>query len=140
MCYAKVKKVTKSQNDKSYTLYILFTFQHCVFSNVSSNCLPERMQTHTGNICLPFLHCVFSNGLSKHVHKQIHNHTGCICLTFLCHLSLSLESHWLCFYLNLVVQDFDPFLEVCWLFQFSFPTDMLRTSEVTLGLDRKDRN
>ena len=37
-----------------------------------------------------------------------------------------LKSHWLCFYLNLAVQDFYPFLEVWWLWQFSFPTDSLR--------------
>ena len=32
-----------------------------VFSNVSSNCLTVRMQSHTGCICLAFLHRVFSN-------------------------------------------------------------------------------
>ena len=33
----------------------------CEFSNVASNCISERMHSHTGCICLVFLHCVFSN-------------------------------------------------------------------------------
>ena len=37
------------------------TFLHRVFSNESSNGLPERMHSHIGCICLTFLHCVFSN-------------------------------------------------------------------------------
>ena len=39
----------------------LVAFLHSVFSNVPSNCLPERMHNHTGCICLTFLHCVLSN-------------------------------------------------------------------------------
>ena len=55
------------------TLVALFTF-----SNVSSNCLHEGMQNHTGCIILLFLHCESSNGLPR----RVHNHNGCICLTF----------------------------------------------------------
>ena len=105
---------------------ICSTFRHCVFSNVSSNCLAQRMHNHIGCTGVIFLHCVFSNVSPNCLLQRMQNHTGCIYLTFLCHLSLSLESHWLCFYLNLVVQDYDPCLEVCWLLQFLFPTDMLR--------------
>ena len=49
------------QRMKSHTVHINSTFLHCVFSNVSSNCLPERMHNHIGCTCLTFLHCVFSN-------------------------------------------------------------------------------
>ena len=41
---------------------ILLAFLRCVFSNLSSSCLPERMQSHTG---CTFLHCVFSNESSN---------------------------------------------------------------------------
>ena len=33
----------------------------CVLSNVSSNCLPRRMNCQSDYICLTFLHCEFSN-------------------------------------------------------------------------------
>ena len=59
------------------------TFPHCAFSNVSSNCLPERMHTRTGCICLAFLHCAFSNVASNHLLGKMQSHNGCICLTFL---------------------------------------------------------
>ena len=62
-----------------------------VFSNVASDCLPERIHNHIVCICLDFLHCVLSNVSSKHLHKRMHNHTGCICLAFL-HCVFSNES------------------------------------------------
>ena len=34
------------------TLIAFFTFLHCAFSNVSSNCLRRKMYNHTGCICL----------------------------------------------------------------------------------------
>ena len=43
------------------------TFLHCVFSNVSSNGVHERMHNYTGCICLPFLHCAFSNVSSNYL-------------------------------------------------------------------------
>ena len=46
----------------SRTGCICFIFPHHASSNVSSNCLPERMHNHTGCICLTFPHCVFSYG------------------------------------------------------------------------------
>ena len=58
-------------------------FLHCVFWNVSSNGLHERMHSHTDCICLTFLHCVFSNVSSNGVHKRMQSHTDCICWTFL---------------------------------------------------------
>ena len=121
----------------NHTGCICLSFLHCAFSNVSSSCLPEMMQNHTGCICLTFLHCVFSNVSSKNLNQSMHNHTGCICLSFLhcvfsnassnrlrymmhthsscicliflCPLSLSLKRDWLCFYYNLLAQNFDPF-------------------------------
>ena len=59
-----------------------FTFLHCVFSNVSSKCLPESMHIHTGCIYLTFPHCEFSNVSSKRLYKRIQIHIGCICLIF----------------------------------------------------------
>ena len=59
---------------------ICLTFLHCGFSNVSSNCLHQRMHSDTGCICLTFLHCVFSNVSSNRLHKRIHSRIGCIFL------------------------------------------------------------
>ena len=56
---------------------------HCVSSNVSSNCQPERMQNHIGYICLAFLHCVSSNVSSNGLRERMHSRIGCICLAFL---------------------------------------------------------
>ena len=67
----------------SYTGFICFPFPHCVFSNVSSNHLPERMHSHIGCICLTFLHCAFSNVSSKCLPERMHSRIGCICLAFL---------------------------------------------------------
>ena len=39
------------------------------------------MHNHTGCICLIFLHCVFSNVSSNCLHMRMHNHTGSICLS-----------------------------------------------------------
>ena len=61
---------------------ICLTFLHCVFSNVSSNRLPEWMQSHTGCICLAFLQCGLSNVSSNGLHEKMHNHTSCNCLIF----------------------------------------------------------
>ena len=86
---------------------ICLTFLHCVFLNVSLNCLHEMMHSHIGCICLTFLHCVFSNVFSKRVHEQMQSHTGYICLTFLHyvfsnviskHLGHSMHSHIDCIY------------------------------------------
>ena len=53
-------KLLASEDARSHWLH-LFTFLHCAFSNVSSNCLPVRMQSHIDCICSTFPHCVFSN-------------------------------------------------------------------------------
>ena len=65
------------------SLVAFFTFLHCVFSNVSSNRLPEKRRSHIGYICLTFLHCAFSNVSSNGLHEKRHSRIGCICLTFL---------------------------------------------------------
>ena len=64
----------------SNTDYIRLILLHCVFSNVSSNCLPQRMQNYTGGICRTFLHYGLSYVSSKNLDQS---HTGCIFLTFL---------------------------------------------------------
>ena len=57
---------------------------HCVFSDVSSNCLPEHVQSYIGSIFFfTFLHCGFSNVSSKSLDLKWQSHIGCICLTFL---------------------------------------------------------
>ena len=65
----------------SYIGCICLTFLHCVFSNVSSNCLPEWIQSHIDCICLTFLHYVFSNASSNGLHEKMQSPIGCICLT-----------------------------------------------------------
>ena len=78
---------------------ICLSFFHCVFSNVSSNRLPERMQNHIGCICLTFLHCVFSNVSSNVLCERRQSHIGYICSTFqhfssgFSHLHPSNKSH-----------------------------------------------
>ena len=49
------------ENRHSHIGCICVTFLHCAFSNVSSNCLLEKMPCRTGCICLIFLHDAFSN-------------------------------------------------------------------------------
>ena len=60
----------------SHTGCICLSFLHCVFSNVSSNCLLEWMQSHIGCIYMIFLQCVFSNVSSKRLHAKMYSHTG----------------------------------------------------------------
>ena len=60
---------------------ICLIFLHYVFSNVSTNCLGQRMQSHAGCTCLAFLHCVFSNVSSNCLNERMQNHIGYICLT-----------------------------------------------------------
>ena len=59
----------------------LFDFSLLCIINVSSNCLPKRIQNHTGYICLTLLCCVFLNVPSNGVLKKILSHTGYIGLT-----------------------------------------------------------
>ena len=61
------------------------TFLHCAFSNVSSNGLSERVQSHIGCICLAFLHCAFSNVSPICFSQKMHTHIGCTCMIFLLH-------------------------------------------------------
>ena len=62
---------------------ICLTFPRCGFSNVSSNCLPQRMHNHIGCICLTFHHYAFWNVSSTRLHEMMQSHTGCTCSTFL---------------------------------------------------------
>ena len=50
--------------------------------NVSSNELPGRMQSHTGNICLFFPHHEISNVSSNELPRWMQSHTGHICSFF----------------------------------------------------------
>ena len=45
-----------------FTLVALI-WLHFTFSNVSSNCLPEKMRSHICCICLTFLHCAYCIGI-----------------------------------------------------------------------------
>ena len=69
---------------QSYIGCICFTFLRCVFSNVSSNRLPQNRQNHIPCICLTFLQCVFSNVSAKRLTEKMQRYIGCICFTFLC--------------------------------------------------------
>ena len=60
----------------NHTGCICLTFLRCVFSNVSSNCLPLRTNNHTGCIYLDFLHCAISNVSSNHLPQKMNKHTG----------------------------------------------------------------
>ena len=85
-------------------------FLCCMYLNVSSNCLRQRMQSHTSRIyfdfsppcvinpqiahvirCIVtlitfvgwiFLHCVFSNASSNYLHQRMQSHASCICSIF----------------------------------------------------------
>ena len=55
----------------------------CAFSNVSSNWMVEMQQSHTGCICMTFRHCVFTNESSNCLLEWMQSQIGCISLTFL---------------------------------------------------------
>ena len=61
-------------------LHLLGFSLYCVFSNVYSNHLPEKMHSNISYICLT--HCVLSNVSWNFFHGKINSNTGCICLTF----------------------------------------------------------
>ena len=65
-----------------FMCHFSFTFLHRVFSNVSTNCLPEKRHSYICCSCLIFLHCAFSSVSSKRLYKKMQSHIGCICLTF----------------------------------------------------------
>ena len=68
---------------------VSLAFLHCALSNVSSNCLPEKMQSHIVpfgfwpcHLHLAFPQCVFTNVFINVLPERVHNHIGCIC--FVC--------------------------------------------------------
>ena len=54
-----VLKVPAQEDAKSHWLHLFDFSPLCIHIYVSSNGLPEWMQSHIGCICLTFLHCVF---------------------------------------------------------------------------------
>ena len=66
-----------SEHAKSHWLHV-YIFLQCAFSNVSSNRLSEKRQSHIGCICLTFLQCAFSNASPNCLPEKMHNHIGCI--------------------------------------------------------------
>ena len=56
--------------------FICLTFLHCAFSNVSSNCLHEKRQSHICCTCLTFLHCAFSNVSSNRLPVRMQSRIG----------------------------------------------------------------
>ena len=77
-------QTTAREEAKSHWNWLhCFTFPHCAFSNVSSNCLSEKRHSHIGCICLTFLQCAFSNVSSNCLPQRMHSHIGCICSSFL---------------------------------------------------------
>ena len=76
-----VLKLPAREDAKSHWLHLFGFFLHCAFSCVSSNGLPERMQSHIGYICLTFPHCACSCVSSNCLPKRMQSHIGCICFT-----------------------------------------------------------
>ena len=83
LCDKKTNIFLLSPDLTLYMCHFSLTFLHHVFSNVSSNCMPQKMQSHIGCIYLTFLQCAFSNVFSNCPHLRTHSHIGCICSTFL---------------------------------------------------------
>ena len=99
-------------------LHLLGFSLYCVFSNVYSNHLPEKMHSNISYICLT--HCVLSNVSWNFFHGKRNSNTGCICLTFstVCFqmtpqidvMRKKTKSHWLHLF------DFSPLCVFkCWL-------------------------
>ena len=59
-------------------------FQECIFE-LSSNFLPEEMQSYIDCNCVIFVQSVFSNVTSNHLPELMHNHIGYIRTIFLQH-------------------------------------------------------
>ena len=58
-------------------------FLQSEFSSVSSNVLPEQMQSRIGCICRIFFQSGFLNVSSKFLPEQLHSCIGYICVIFL---------------------------------------------------------
>ena len=67
---------------QSYIGCICLAFLQCAFSNVSSNGLPEKMQSNTCCICSTFRRCALPNESSTCLYEKIHSCIACICLIF----------------------------------------------------------
>ena len=67
-----------SREAKSHRLH-LFGFHHCATINVSSNDMPEWMNSHIDHICAAFLLCVFSYDLSNEFSDAMQSYIACIC-------------------------------------------------------------
>ena len=66
----------------NYIGCIFMPFLHCAFSNLSSNCLPERIHNHIGCICSAFPQYVLSNVDPKILDQSKQTHIGCFFLLF----------------------------------------------------------
>ena len=62
---------------RSHSLHF-FYFSPVCFSNVSSNGMTERMQSHTSCSSLTFPHCTFSKVSSNCLPERMHIRIGCI--------------------------------------------------------------
>ena len=58
------------------------TMTTCGFSNVSSYCLPQKRNSRIGYICLISPHYVISNVSSNLLSERMQSHSGCISLIF----------------------------------------------------------
>ena len=74
LSFASLKTLSKMLQ---ITLIAFFFFFPTVRFQMS-----EKMKNHTGGICLVFLHCVFSNVSTKSLHNRMHSYIGCICCVF----------------------------------------------------------
>ena len=80
VCFQYANCLSEKMHVYIYCICLTFPFSRW---NISSNCLPECMFDHTGDIGLTSFHCVFSNEFKNCPNEKIWNYTGCICLTLL---------------------------------------------------------
>ena len=119
MCFKMSPQIASLIFSTCHIGCICLSFLHCVLSNVSSNRLPEQMQSHIGCTCLAFLHCVLSNVSSSCLPERMQIHTDCICLTFLeyCFLKCLFQHTCLKFPHCLFLFPLDLFLAHCFVAQ-----------------------
>ena len=66
-----------------HNVFICRIFLQNEFSNASSNCLYEQMQSFIGYIYAIFPQCEFSYGSSSRLKLHVQSHIVCICTIFL---------------------------------------------------------
>ena len=112
------------------------------------NCLPEMMHNRTGCICLSFLQCVFSNVSSNYRPERIQSHTACLSFLhyvfFKCTVKLSARENSKSNVSSTLL--LSPFMKVIWNFRFNtsknynvnFDLDLRAASSVRISETKRD--